>query len=361
MAVSRRALLLGGGSAALAVAAGTTTAFAQTPAPAPPPGEPGVTGTLRLLGDTAPVRAEQRLTHLGLSWSGEPDVGLRVRVGSDWQAVPVRAACGGGRDDRPGRRRSALVAVPDTGEYTLDMGTDTPVRVGEINTMAEPKSASGPRSEKWDGGLVYRTRAGWGADEGLRFSAEGTELFPPTWHPVQTLTVHHSATQNNDPNPASTVRGIYYDHTVTREFGDLGYHLLIDEAGALYEGRWSGDDQVPVFGGASTHKAPLMANAAHVGGFNAGNVGVVLLGDLVDVEPTSAALDTLLQVLTVLTRVCRLDPTGTTDYVNPISGATATVPTISGHQDWEPTTECPGDKLHAKLPEIRKRIAAAVA
>jgi hypothetical protein len=64
-------------------------------------------------------------------------------------------------------------------------------------------------------------------------------------------------------------------------------------------------------------------------------------------------------VLRVLTAACGLDPTGTTEYVNPISGATATVDTISGHRDWDAAqTECPGDQLHPLLPEIRSRVAA---
>jgi N-acetylmuramoyl-L-alanine amidase len=53
---------------------------------------------------------------------------------------------------------------------------------------------------------------------------------------VQKLIVHHTATQNNDPDPPATIRSIYYYHAVTQGWGDIGYNFLIDEAGNLYEG-----------------------------------------------------------------------------------------------------------------------------
>jgi len=43
-----------------------------------------------------------------------------------------------------------------------------------------------------------------------------------------------------------------------------------------------------------------MSNGAHVGGFNAGNVGVALLGDLTTARPTPAARGALVQVLAAL-------------------------------------------------------------
>jgi N-acetylmuramoyl-L-alanine amidase len=123
-----------------------------------------------------------------------------------------------------------------------------------------------------------------------------------------------------DQGPAAQVRAIYHDHTITREFGDIGYHLLIDRDGTIYEGRSSGSDPVPVFGG-GLQESLQMNNAAHVAGFNAGNVGVCLLGDFTSAPATRDAQDSLVQVLAILCAVCELDPLGRTDYVNPISGA----------------------------------------
>ena len=77
---------------------------------------------------------------------------------------------------------------------------------------------------------------------------------------MQTLTVHHTVTANTDPDPAATVRAIYFFHCITEDFGDIGYHLLIDQAGTVYEGRYSGPDPVPVFGPRSVGPRPSMVN-----------------------------------------------------------------------------------------------------
>lgn len=194
-------------------------------------------------------------------------------------------------------------------------------------------------------------RAAWGADESLRFDENGNERFPQTYWPVQTVTVHHTATENDDPDPAATVRGIYRFHAIDQDFGDIGYHFLIDEAGQVYEGRWSGTDGIPGF-----DPAGLMVNAAHVGGFNAGNVGIALIGTFTDRSPTPAACGSLTCLLAAIVDQQQIDPLATVDYVNPISGATRTVAAIPGHRDWAATL-CPGDVLAGELAEIRQDVA----
>src|SRR5439155_21711364 len=120
-------------------------------------------------------------------------------------------------------------------------------------------------------------RSGWGADESLRFDSSGKEIWPPTFWPIQKLIVHHTATQNNDPNPAATIRSIYYYHAVTQGWGDIGYNFLIDEAGNVYEGRHSRDY---AFGESPTGE-DLNGNGvtgAHAQGDNSGTVEIALLG-----------------------------------------------------------------------------------
>jgi N-acetylmuramoyl-L-alanine amidase len=172
---------------------------------------------------------------------------------------------------------------------------------------------------------------------------------------VQTFTVHHTVTANADSTPAATVRAIYVAHTLAEGFGDIGYHLLVDQQGGLYEGRWSGADAIPVFGRRGGR--PLMCNAAHVGGFNAGNVGIALLGDFTSVQPTPAARETLVGLLAGLCALTRVDPQAPVHYVNPISGATRDVDAIAGHRDWA-ATECPGNAFHPTLPDLRREVAA---
>lgn len=225
--------------------------------------------------------------------------------------------------------------------------------------MSSTLSSSALFDERTPGtlvGLPYFSRSGWGADESLRFAADGTELFPPAFFPVQTLTVHHTVTANDDPDPISTVQSIYEFHAVHPAvgFGDIGYHFLIDELGRVYEGRFSGTDGIPAH-----DDSEQMVNAAHVGGFNAGNIGVALLGDLTAGLPSQAARRSLTRLLAALASGHVLDPLGTTAYVNPISGAQKLVATISGHRDWL-ATDCPGDAFAPTLEQLRHEVAALV-
>jgi hypothetical protein len=353
MQLSRRAVLLG--AAAAAIVGRPAMAAAAEPA--------GIPSTLaRLLaadGPTSVAQTEFPLTHLGVAWSEGAGPRVRLRTAEGWQPWRTVTGCPAGRDGGVGAGHGGLLAADGAIGYEIADLTGA-VQLGELNLVDGPRrllQVLGEEIATIAGqalGVGYRSRAGWGADEDLRFDESDTEVWPAEYFPVQTLTVHHTVTRNDDPDPAATVRAIYHDHATVRGFGDIGYHLLIDQRGVVYEGRWSGGDRVPVFG-----DGLRMSNGAHVVGYNAGNVGISLLGDFTSTAPTTAALDSLVEVLRVLTVACGLDPTGTTEYVNPISGATATVDTISGHRDWAAAqTECPGDQLHPLLPEVRSRVAA---
>jgi N-acetylmuramoyl-L-alanine amidase len=354
-----RRTILGTALAFGALAAGSRPALAAVPV------RDGVPATLAATG--RPGRGAQSpgfpVGNLGITWSGDGSAGaVRLRRPSGWGPwLPVPAG------DVLGDRRSALIPAAGAVEYELAPSpAATGVRVTAINTTDGPPTARKPAAAAGaiplpDGtsprpGPVYLRRSAWGADESLRFGPDGVELFPPAFFDVQTLTVHHTVTTNGDPDPAATVRAIYHFHTVEQDFGDIGYHLIIDGAGVVYEGRWSGPDPVPVFGARTQGPPPQMNNGAHVGGFNAGNVGVALLGDLTAAQPTQAARRALVRVLAALVGVTRLDPLGTTAYVNPISGATRTVPTIAGHRDWL-ATACPGDTFYPTLPDLRREVA----
>jgi hypothetical protein len=156
-----------------------------------------------------------------------------------------------------------------------------------------------------------------------------------------------------------TVDG-YSDHS-------RGAQYLIDAAGVVYEGRWSGTASTSCATGGDGSDfghgdGDQMVVGAHVGNYNSGNLGVSLLGTFTPggAAPTAAAVDGLEAVLAELGTRHGLDPHGTVDYVNPANGYRKTVPTISAHRDWE-ATECPGDRLYAQLPDIRTAVAGAMA
>lgn len=308
------------------------------------------------------TETEFPLSHLGVRWRGRA-ARARLRTAVGWTEWRMLDSCGGAPDGADPVGGNALLVAPGALGYEVTVAGG-PAQITELNTVDGPAMtlaaavASGmPLPDGTTCDVPYLSRAAWGADESLRFS-NGVEDWPAEFFPVQTLTVHHTASANNDPNPAATVRAIYYNQTVTKGWGDIGYQLLIDEAGRVYEGRWSGSDPVPVF--ESPSPDPVLhpgVTGAHIAGFNTGNMGVCLLGTFTDKLPTTAAWDSLVRVLAALARVCRLDPVGTTNYYNPVNNASRTVKTISGHRDWA-ATECPGNLFYPHLPTVRDQVAA---
>jgi hypothetical protein len=238
-----------------------------------------------------------------------------------------------------------------------------------------------------------RSRAEWGADESLR-SVNGVESWEPTFFPLQGIIVHHTVSANADPDPAETVRAIYHQHTVLNDWGDIGYNFLVDEAGTVYEGRWSGSTSAPCAGEGdgsdfAHNETGDVVTAGHTGYHNQGTVGVALLGnfaspgelgdpDWIQVDPTPAARDGLVQTLTRLVDRHDIDPLGEFEYANPMCDlppdqwewdcSDTGLPyfpgrvrdDISGHRDWR-ATACPGAALYALLPQVRADVAGAVA
>ncbi|MFG1606664.1 N-acetylmuramoyl-L-alanine amidase [Actinoplanes sp. NPDC049265] len=362
--VSRRSLLRG--ATGLAAAAPLTLAGGQAFA-ADGDTVPEIVAAPRgPLGPGRTVTPEVELTHLSVP----AGTGLRVRTSAGWRDLAA-TGCPAGSDatTAPGN-----VLVPAAGVTAYQL-TGVPTAVTELNTVngrkqalrARPRTLTLPRADRAPWRPSYLSRAAWGADESYRYNPDGTLETPPAFFGVQTLTVHHSGEPAPIDDPIQHVRGIYYTHAVTNDWGDIGYQLLIDKYGRVFEGVYSDPDPIPVFGPElGPDGRPQMVNGAHVGGFNAGNVGVCVLGNTNLVPPTAAALRSLTIVLALLAKVTNLDPEGTTAYVNPISGARATLRTISAHRDWHDAnpaagaTECCGTSLYAQLPAIRTRVARLV-
>ena len=239
--------------------------------------------------------------------------------------------------------------------------TDRPLRRLTVLWLKDkgsaPPEAPTARSSAYSQPTVLR-RADWGADESLRFGAGGTETWPSAYYPVQKLIVHHTATQNNDPNPAATVRSIYYYHAVTQGWGDIGYNFLIDEAGRIYEGRHTVDYPA---GASPTEEnaAGEAVTAAHAVGYNSGTVGIALLGTLTNQNATAAARSALERLLAWESDRHSIDPQGASLYTNPVNGTRSTFPNIAGHRDVG-STECPGGAFYSTLPSIRSNVAALI-
>src|ERR1700730_1460618 len=195
------------------------------------------------------------------------------------------------------------------------------------------------------------SRAGWGCDESLI-------TWTPEFHPIQKLICHHTATQNRDPDPAATVRSIYYYHAVTQGWGDIGYNFLIDESGRIYEGRYSRQYPAGTYptGEDTTGQG---VTGAHASQFNSGTVGLALLGTLTNQDTTVAGRNGLEQMLAWKASTHGIDPNRSNVYTNPVTGVSTTFANIAGHRDVN-ATECPGGVFYGNLPTVRSDVAASI-
>jgi Uncharacterized protein potentially involved in peptidoglycan biosynthesis len=187
-------------------------------------------------------------------------------------------------------------------------------------------------------------RFSWGANESIRRA-------PPRYAgAIHFAVVHHTAGSNNytAAQSAAIVRGIEIYHVQGNGWDDIGYNLLVDKYGQVFEGRYGGVDR-PVIG-------------AHAEGFNTGSVGVAVIGDYTSARLPSAAKAALEEVLAWRLDLAHVDPLATFQWLsggNPRfpSGVPVFLRAIAGHRDTG-YTDCPGNSLYAQLPQIAKDVAA---
>jgi uncharacterized protein with LGFP repeats len=195
---------------------------------------------------------------------------------------------------------------------------------------------------------VY-SRAQWGADEKLR-----------TWDPqyastIKAATIHHTA-DSNDYTAADVpaiMRSIYRYHTVSLGWGDIGYNVVVDKFGRLWEGRYGGLSSTVM--------------GAHAGGFNTATFGVSMLGNY-DIAPTTQPMiDAVEAIIAWKFSLYGVDPKGTARLTSSgggtskyAAGVTVTEPTVFAHRDVG-STVCPGRYGYARMDEIRAGVAALMA
>ncbi len=200
-------------------------------------------------------------------------------------------------------------------------------RTYETRTHAEADASTAPN---------VITRSQWGADESLRNSG------PSYSSSVHLGVVHHTAhTSGSSANTysrdaaAGIMRAMYRYHTRSLGWSDLGYNVVIDRFGRVYEGRYGG----------------LTRNVigAHARGHNTGSFGVSVIGNFVNADPPQAAIEALAGVIGWKSAIHGIDPAGETDRMS--DGRWR--PTIVGHRDLGQTA-CPG-RIQGHLPALRQQ------
>lgn len=288
------------------------------------------------------VHAADVFESVAVTWSAPADVSVRIRGSVDgqqwsaWIALPIDRDSS---DASAGRSVSAITHL-GIAAHELEIASSAPVQ--RVNATFFPphivRRGIAPQSLSV-GHLIGRSRQDWQCPEG-----ESSPQWPPAYTIVTHAVVHHTDGANSVPDWEAEVRSIWYLHTYTNGWGDIGYNYLIDPNGVIYEGRAGGSGAI----------------GAHFSCRNTNTVGVALLGTFTTALPTTSALNSLRQLLAELCARNHIDPKAFAYHVP--SGLN--MPTIIGHRDGNPSpltctrTECPGDALYAMLPAIRTDVAA---
>jgi uncharacterized protein with LGFP repeats len=184
-----------------------------------------------------------------------------------------------------------------------------------------------------------QTRADWGADESWVRRA------PSYASRVVAVTVHHTDNPNGyaPSDVPGLIRADYAYHVKARGWSDLGYNLLVDQFGRVWEGRRGGLGRATI--------------GSHAQGFNTGTLGVAMLGDMTRARASVAAQKALARVIGYAAATWHFDPRTTVRLTSRGSpryprGHVVTLHRVFGHGETG-ITACPGS-LQQDLPRLRQ-------
>ena len=296
------------------------------------------------------VQPNGPLGYVGVTFPSPEDIAGRIRFAfpdgsvGDWQPLELLDSA----PDSGSVPASELVAAPRGAvSYEVDAAEGAEATVFSDGSDQRRDYSLGSVGAL---GLPIIPRAAWGAGDvsGNRWS--------PTYFPAQSITIHHTVSALFADHSAS-VRAVYNYHADTLGWGDVGYHLLIDPNGRIYQGRGGTPLGTPVFQVPPVAGiAPPVVTAGHVGGFNNGNIGIGLLGNFTSTPPTAAAVGATIDCVRALCNATGINPRGGITYRNPQGGATRPMPAVSGHRDWGGTA-CPGNAFYPQMQFIRDHAA----
>lgn len=230
--------------------------------------------------------------------------------------------------------------------------TDADAAVGDLSgpTATQPQSrqeqaqvsatAANPATPRLGPGAPsYITRASWRADESRTRSTSGSRQ-------LKAVIIHHTAGTNSysSSQSAQIVRGILTYHTRTLGWADIGYNILVDKYGRIFEGRSGG-----------LHRNII---GAHAYGFNTSSFGISVMGDYTSTTVPVAARDAVSRI--VGWKLLSTFHTSTWDKATwtPGTGTRFTpdrpidLARVMGHRDVN-YTACPGIRLYNQFDRIR--------
>jgi hypothetical protein len=155
--------------------------------------------------------------------------------------------------------------------------------------------------------------------------SEWTDVLPKPWklkvaEVFDRITVHHSGAGTNYHTSRGEVlrdlEGVIVSH-LERNYGDIGYHFVIDYTGAVWEGR------------------SLAYEGAHVEAQNERNLGIMALGNFEEQSPSAKQLEATDRLVALLRQRFKVKPHR-----------------VFGHRDLGHSV-CPGRSLYAHVRQMR--------
>ncbi|MGZ4474971.1 MAG: FG-GAP-like repeat-containing protein [Nocardioides sp.] len=317
---------------------------------------------------------------VGVTWehgAQVPDTQLgfqvRTRTGADWSSwitLPYDAEhapdpdSAEGRHARPGTDpllvgevdQVQVRATSQTGTVPADMklavvdpgkATRTVVSRGALDTNTMDGSSAPTQPSALTGSIasdegrislsaaaytpkpVIYSRAQWGADERMR---DKSSLH---YYEVHAGFVHHTVNANDYTRAEvpGIIRSIYAYHTQSKGWSDIGYNVLVDRFGRVWEGRYGGVDR-PVVG-------------AHTLNYNDYSFAMSAIGNFDITQPPQAMLNAYASLFAWKLSLSNIRADATHLWVKD-----RWLYAINGHRDVGQTA-CPGRYLYAKIPSVR--------
>jgi N-acetylmuramoyl-L-alanine amidase len=136
------------------------------------------------------------------------------------------------------------------------------------------------------------------------------------------IVIHHIGGTDRDVSAAEV-----HEWHLNNGWAGIGYHYVIRKNGTIERGR------------------PRDTVGAHCYGYNQTSVGINVVGNFEEAEPTPEQITSLVALTATVCRFYRIDP--------------AASDTIFGHRDLN-STACPGQNLYDMLGDIRSGIVQAM-
>lgn len=186
-------------------------------------------------------------------------------------------------------------------------------------------------------GLKIKTRKAWGANESWM-----------KWKPqpitIKGAVVHHTEGNNNytQAQVPGQIQGVYRYHAQTLGWGDIGYNLVVDKFGGVWEGRAGG-----------LTKATQGAQAY---GANAETFGISVFGNYMHSAPPVVSRQAMSKAIAWKLQLHGVKDISGSIRVPGSDKRGRNIPVVSGHRDVG-GTDCPGNAFYAQMGTVRSEVS----